>query len=33
VFGYHEAFHLLVIAASGLFYAFVVAFIVPHERP
>jgi hemolysin III len=33
VFGYHEAFHLLVIAASCLFYAFVVAFVVPHERP
>jgi hemolysin III len=33
VFGYHEAFHLLVIAASGLFYAFMVACIVPHERP
>jgi hemolysin III len=28
VFGYHEAFHLLVIAASCLFYAFVVAFVV-----
>ncbi len=33
VFGYHEAFHLLVIAASCLFYAFVVAFVVPQERP
>ena len=31
VFGYHEAFHLMVIAASCLFYAFVVSFIVPHE--
>ena len=33
VFGYHEAFHLMVIAASCLFYAFVVGFVVPHERP
>jgi hemolysin III len=33
VFGYHEAFHLLVIAAAGLFYAFVVAFVIPHPRP
>ena len=33
VFGYHEAFHLMVIAASCLFYAFVVSFVVPHERP
>jgi hemolysin III len=33
VFGYHEAFHLLVIAASCLFYAFVAAFVVPHARP
>jgi hemolysin III len=33
VFGYHEAFHLMVIAASCLFYAFVVGFIVPHARP
>jgi hemolysin III len=33
VFGYHEAFHLLVIAASCLFYAFVMAFVVPHQRP
>jgi hemolysin III len=33
VFGYHEAFHLLVIAAAGLFYAFVAGFVVPHPRP
>ena len=33
VFGYHEAFHLLVIAAASLFYAFVVAFVIPHPRP
>jgi hemolysin III len=33
VFGYHEAFHLLVIAASGLFYAFVIACVIPHPRP
>jgi hemolysin III len=32
VFGYHEAFHLLVIAASCCFYAFVVAFAIPHQR-
>jgi hemolysin III len=31
VFGYHEAFHLLVVAASCLFFAFVVAFVVPER--
>lgn len=33
VFGYHEVFHLLVIAASCLFFAFVAAFVVPEARP
>jgi hemolysin III len=29
VFGYHEVFHVLVIAASALFVAFMVLFVVP----
>jgi hemolysin III len=33
VFGYHEAFHLLVIAASCCFYVFVVAFVIPGHEP
>lgn len=32
VFGYHEVFHLLVIAASALFFAFVVLVAAPHAR-
>ena len=32
VFGYHEVFHLLVIAASALFFAFVALAAGPHAR-
>lgn len=32
VFGYHEVFHLLVIAATALFFAFVVLVADPHAR-
>lgn len=32
VFGYHEVFHLLVIAASALFFTFVVLVAEPHAR-
>ncbi len=30
VFGYHEVFHLLVIAAAGTHYATLVGFVLPH---
>lgn len=33
VFGYHEVFHLLTIAAAAAFYVVVVVYIVPAPRP
>ncbi|HEX6538309.1 MAG TPA: hemolysin III family protein [Candidatus Dormibacteraeota bacterium] len=33
VFGYHEVFHLLVIAATASFFAFVALVAAPHTRP
>lgn len=33
VFGYHELFHVLTIAAAAVFYAFILAYVVPAARP
>lgn len=33
VFGYHEVFHLLVIAGAAMFFAFVALVAAPHTRP
>ena len=32
VFGYHEVFHLLVIAATALFFAFIALTVMPAAR-
>ncbi len=33
VFGYHEIFHVLTIVAAALFYALILAYVVPAPRP
>ena len=33
VFGYHEIFHVLTIVAAAVFYALIVAYVVPAPRP
>jgi hemolysin III len=33
VFGYHELFHLATLAANGVFFAFMLAYVVPAIRP
>lgn len=33
VFGYHEIFHVLTIAAAAVFYTLIVAYVVPAPRP
>jgi hemolysin III len=33
VFGFHEAFHLLVIAANAVFFVFMLLYVIPYPRP
>jgi hemolysin III len=33
VFGFHEAFHLLVIAANAVFFIFMLLYVIPFPRP